>query len=276
MTDYQEPLARLESVQKLVALDTQFLPTVSAVTSKFQEIVSPIGVQLTAIGDAVQRMAITPTFQFFRKNEEAGQQVNYTTISKLPLQVPQGFNGNLSAYMKLLAEASQHSEDIITNSMKPFEKFLADIITNKTSMADASKYQFVQSKLAVPREKLNAALGKHFRNGSHETRSQFGKVFGNLRDYYTCVEQCSQLNDWLATVKINDIKKSMQAIVEYSNDLIEMVERKHIEDVSMANLKYLAEVSYDMGRELEFFAILVYRIQVVSATMLDARRIVKT
>ena len=272
----QQEVVKLEMIKRVTELDMQSVPTGQGIVDRLAALVNPIGVGIAALTSKVKNINFTPNFLFNSKTEEeAIKNVNFITISKVYLNVPEGLDIKLHAYLELLDEAATHTDGIIDECLIPFKHFVADIVSNKASMASASKYSMVQNKLAVPREKLNGLFGKAFKKGSYNAQKQFGQVFGNMREYLMCIDICEELNVWQGRIKTKELFKHLDEINEVCEALLDMVDKGHVEEASKANLKHLSDAAFQLGKELEFLAVLIFRIQTVGATMNQARMIVK-
>lgn len=275
MEELTEYVSALDKYNRVVALDLQSDVGLSAINRRFADLLEPINTQLNAIAAVVGRMTVTPILNLFTSDEnKALSGVEYMSISKISLVVPEGLNKPMRDYLDALEKSCAVSTGFIENSVIPFERFLADISSKKTSVSNSGKYMVVQSNVDVDIAKANALLGKCFSNGSHNAYSTFGKTFGSIRDYIDCEKRCDALNQWLAKVDLGDLKKRLAHISQLTDTIIEYIDNGKLADVSPINLKYLSQTAYNIGKEVEFFAILLYRIQTVTATIQRAHKIV--
>lgn len=270
MTTQFPSLKPLEIVQRIVALDLQSIGSQDYdVLNRLKDIADPITSQFHAISSAVKSLCLVrPTFFLNSRSEgEKLKELNYLDITSIHAQVPEGLKVTLSAYQSHLVAAVREYRDIIKDNLTPFLHFLEDMLTNKTSMSSVTQYSGVLKTLAVKREKLNIAFGTCFEDGSFETSRTFGDVYSSKTDYLAAIDQTEILNEWLSKVKTTEIQKLVTRICDVLDALVAQVNKDVATDMSKTNLKYLADCAYEVGREVEFFALLVYRIQAACASM---------
>lgn len=262
-------LKPLEIAQRTVAIDLQSGGQDYDVLNRLKDIANPITSQFHAISGAIMAIVnVRPSF-FMNSRTESNKlkELNYLDITSIRAQVPEGLKVNLSVYQGHLVTATTEYHDIIKDNLTPFLHFLEDIITNKASISSVTQYSGVLKTMAVKREKFNTSFGTCFDTGSYETTRSFGEVYSSKNDYLAAIDQTEILNDWLSKVKTKEIHKLVARICEVLDTLVEQVNKEAFTDVSKTNLKYLADCAFEVGREVEFFALMVYRVQAVSASM---------
>lgn len=265
-------LSQLSAIQRINKLDMQSSFSSYQAFDRLREFAKPISTQFHAISGAIgQLVSIRPTFFLASKVEEAKlQKLNYLAVADFHAQVPEGFNARMVEYLAVLEECAVHSQDLLTRLVNPFVTFLEDISTNKASMASVTRYANAQKMTSNERDKLNAAMGKCFKVGSHATSAKLSSIFVSKAEYIQAVDASECLSVWLT--KTDD--KKLQAGVDRACVLLDRIaddvgEGKIVE-ASKTNLTHLADCAYELGREVEFYALLVYRIHAVSASMNNA------
>lgn len=259
----------LHRIQRITKLDLQSASMPLDKINLLKDIANPVTTQFHAISSAIATvLQIRPTFFLSSRNEGAKlKDLNYLTVTGLQIQVPEGMSCLMTKYTSVLLDATVTASDLVKVSLDPFQSFLEDVITNKASLSSVTSYSGVMKTLGVARVRLNNEFGKCFKDQSFETVASFGNVFTNKTDYLRAIDDVEKLNNWLGKVSIKAIEAKVKRICQLLDTLVEQVNNEVYTDVSKSNLTYLAECAYDIGREVEFFAILIYRIQTVSASM---------
>lgn len=268
MTTLFPSLQSLDLAKRVVTLDLQSSQDFDVV-NRLKDIANPITSQFHAISSAVKQLAsVRPTF-FLSSRVEANKlkELNYLNVTTIQVQVPEGMSSVMSAYQTQLLLAAHEYHDIIKDHLTPFLHFLEDMVTNKTSVSSVTQYSGLLKTMSVKREKFNISFGKCFAAGSFETTRTFGEVYNSKADYLGAVDQTEALNTWLGKVKTIEVQKLVTRICEVLDTLVDKVNKEEFTDISKTNLRYLADCAFEVGREVEFYALLVYRIQAVSSSM---------
>ena len=205
--------------------------------------------------------------------EVALGKVNYVSLSKLDLPVPEGLQVKYLTYLEALESSTRRLVDLPKN-LEDFTRYVAGILTNHDSRVSTVSQDNLFRELDSSRGVAYAAISSCFNGG---TRAK--------RKYNELVDRNA---DW--PVVESKVKAVVKELNQYDrSDLIDKAKHLHsllqkVEQTSkrggfdLANpnvLKTLAEGAFQLASELEYLSVLYYRVLGLTKAVSEDIKLIK-
>lgn len=189
----------------------------------------------------------------------------FLNISQLPMEVPQGLKAKYLTYLAALDTAVARTE----NTEKLIDGFtteVASIITNRDALQSTNAKDAYWHELESSREACYATIGACFDRGN-KAKQPYSKLVDRNKDWETitnnAISLCARIN------KVNRAKLVTKSRHLY--DLLAKIESAckvgGFDTMSPEMIRSLAEGSYQTASELEFYAVVWYRVQTLTVTL---------
>lgn len=205
--------------------------------------------------------------------EVALGKVNYVSLSKLDLPVPEGLQVKYLTYLEALESSTKRLVDLPKN-LEDFTRYVAGILTNHDSRVSTVSQDNLFRELDSSRGVAYAAISSCFNGGTRAKRKYSELVDRNA--------------DW--PVVESKVKAVVKELNQYDrSDLIDKAKHLHsllqkVEQTSkrggfdLANpnvLKTLAEGAFQLASELEYLSVLYYRVLGLTKAVAEDIKLIK-
>lgn len=205
--------------------------------------------------------------------EVALGKVNYVSLSKLDLPVPEGLQVKYLTYLEALESSTRRLVDLPKN-LEDFTRYVAGILTNHDSRVSTVSQDNLFRELDSSRGVAYAAISSCFNGGTRAKRKYSELVDRNA--------------DW--PVVESKVKAVVKELNQYDrSDLIDKAKHLHsllqkVEQTSkrggfdLANpnvLKTLAEGAFQLASELEYLSVLYYRVLGLTKAVAEDIKLIK-
>lgn len=205
--------------------------------------------------------------------EVALGKVNYVSLSKLDLPVPEGLQVKYLTYLEALESSTRRLIDLPKN-LEDFTRYVAGILTNHDSRVSTVSQDNLFRELDSSRGVAYAAISSCFNGGTRAKRKYSELVDRNA--------------DW--SVVESKVKAVVKELNQYDrSDLIDKAKHLHsllqkVEQTSkrggfdLANpnvLKTLAEGAFQLASELEYLSVLYYRVLGLTKAVSEDIKLIK-
>lgn len=205
--------------------------------------------------------------------EVALGKVNYVSLSKLDLSVPEGLQVKYLTYLEALESSTKRLVDLPKN-LEDFTRYVAGILTNHDSRVSTVSQDNLFRELDSSRGVAYAAISSCFNGGTRAKRKYSELVDRNA--------------DW--PVVESKVKAVVKELNQYDrSDLIDKAKHLHsllqkVEQTSkrggfdLANpnvLKTLAEGAFQLASELEYLSVLYYRVLGLTKAVAEDIKLIK-
>ena len=205
--------------------------------------------------------------------EVALGKVNYVSLSKLDLPVPEGLQVKYLTYLEALESSTRRLVDLPKN-LEDFTRYVAGILTNHDSRVSTVSQDNLFRELDSSRGVAYASISSCFNGGTRAKRKYSELVDRNA--------------DW--PVVESKVKAVVKELNQYDrSDLIDKAKHLHsllqkVEQTSkrggfdLANpnvLKTLAEGAFQLASELEYLSVLYYRVLGLTKAVAEDIKLIK-
>lgn len=248
------------------ALLTDSMPSfVASVQSFFQNMVksSP---ELSVIGEKL----------FARKLKD--RNIQYTDMAKVTLYVPSGLNVSYLEWLKVLEDCADETLSIEARVLDPFLSWVGLLVSDDSRFTSRRVRDGLTEIEFAELDQLKRSIDKCFSRRVKDERP-YGDLLDRNRDWDTVIERSNLLTERTARVRPREIHKKTLQVSEYldtlSNHLADpdTVERFNNEYGKLFNrgiVETLADMTYRVAQEIEFFSVYVYYLETTSQAVEDS------
>lgn len=259
----------LELLQQRIALESEFLAnftrTVKEVVPSIVDAVKGYFAE-HPVAQPVKFASDAPMPQFVRLMN----QHNYLHTSKLGMYVPEGFSGSLVAYAEHLYTCAAHASLVVSDVLTPYNQFLSSLIsTDQTRLSTRDPLAFLDT-IQRSREALNAQVGQHFKAGSTISRTTVGEVIQRNKDWEALLHLMPKLKDKMTSVTPQAVNKAMDDTLSLLDAVKVSATSGDLSQISAQTLRALGQHTLSVAREVEFYSITYFRVQVLDKAVEDS------
>jgi hypothetical protein len=188
---------------------------------------------------------------------------NYLNLSQMPARVPEGLKGTYLQYLHVLSEASDYASKILER-LSVYTVFLGTLVNEHGAELNTRFDRVRYTALREKRDDFTGMLSAIFIPGSVRAESTYGAVVQRNADWKAVFEALN-----LVAHQINGVNKRMvnKKVEEASTSLgiIEAkVSRGELANITPQMVSELAEGAYEMGKDVEFFVAIWYKVQAIT------------
>lgn len=195
-----------------------------------------------------------------RKLMEQLKQCNFMTYQDTMVLVPEGFEGNLAAYLETLYQIHETLLKKSTIYLNEFTEEIAIAINTKSLNVRFFKDIDVQMKREIEHEQ--AILAAYFKKNSNLSRQPLKKVASRFADFETILGNSERL----ATLRRDTNLKQLLTQVNRVAELLDVLNEKITNDDSFSLEKpvalRIASSAHAMGRYIEMVSVSCFNIEV--------------
>lgn len=195
----------------------------------------------------------------------------YTALRSLEVYTPPGLKTDYLSYAEVLEASVKKMLTLKQEILQPFASWLGAKLGNPASLASITTNLNITGYSSHNTEKLSKDLTACFHNsGRLEVLSTYGAVIKRNGDWATIGKISEALNTAFSDVHHKEIVALVNQCTNMMDQLmLRMEEEPQTYKMSPAAIQALAAVSYDIGRELEFYGLLRHRINEFNKAVTD-------
>ncbi len=201
---------------------------------------------------------------------------NYVTLSQMPARVPEGMKGAYLAYLHVLAEASEYASQIVER-LSHYTLFLGELINEQGVQLNTRFNRKYYNELKAKRDEFTGMLGTLIIPGSTKVDTTYGAVVQRNADWKTVFDLLNVVSGQINSVNKRTINKKVEEAANYLGVIETKVGRGELQDISPQMVAELAEGAYEIGKDVEYFVAVWYKVQVVTeavnATILTLNKV---
>lgn len=184
----------------------------------------------------------------------------YTNMAPLSVYVPEGLDTPYKDYIARLDVSVDHTKRIVDEVLSPFTTYLSQLITNRDQAFNTASMESLYSKQEEGRKNANAAISECFKKNSTRTEMKYGDAVKRNSDW----EEIFHNSDHISTEMNRVDRKVLARKVKECSDLLELiiakVKRGELDNAADEVIRNLADGTYQVASEIEFFSVTYYRV----------------
>lgn len=212
--------------------------------------------------DEVQDIKLT-----FGKLKVKLPHASYINYSKTLISVPEGFKGNLLAYVSLLSSMSTEIFQEANKTLGEYNFVLSSFITNKENKISLKDHTDLFLRIQRRREELTTDIGTFFPEGSNLSKQYLGDAIHRFNDLEDLVQSVEKLNQQRKNQNIKDISEAVKKSLDLLKIIVDDTKNNGIAKVSGNAAMNISKGAYELGKYVEFIAIYRFRVEQIVSTV---------
>ena len=185
------------------------------------------------------------------------------TLSKVFVPTPEGFIGNVDKYQASLAFSVDYYEEVTSVLLREFYVTVAAFVTNKDRKLsikdDTAKFKGYEAT----RTGLTKDISSHFSKGN-TGRTLFHDAYGSYGEFKKVCKDNNSLTKRLDQIDLKKVADQVKKIVDTLDIAIASAERGDYDKASNEALMNMANGTFELAQQVEFFAATAYRIKALT------------
>lgn len=205
-----------------------------------------------------------------RKFVEVISRIPFVSIQDDTAYVPEGFLGKYLDYLQVLKGAPQLCKEAQSHVFPEFKRTVASIVSSPelARNINAPVISLLRERSKI-REDFNNLLNKFFDKGANNTVTTVKQVVDKNNDWTPMLHLLETTSKDMLTVDRNRLLKLVDETSELLKHLVRKAQSGGFDDMSPENIMMLSEGAYQMATEVEFYAVMHYRIMTLNVAVND-------
>lgn len=201
---------------------------------------------------------------------------NFMVIRNRKVVVPKGMKSSYLKFIDQLMKQQEMVNKLIPETLKPFEKYLAQLLDDPDRLRTAGVSSLDAAFRLHDVDGMKKDLSKHYDKDMSEYRP-YGELVGRNSDWPKIMVNFNGLIDSMSSIDRKEVLKLVTIIAEHMDVLVQrMQEFPETYEPSGLTIKSLADISYAMAQEIEFYSIHAYIIEQLDVSVKSAIEIAKS
>jgi hypothetical protein len=261
----ETPVMDLEQMAQVISLESNFIDNA---LFRINEFLPKLGNRLKDTVDSFAtdsfgsydgpKITAVQTQRDFKVISKRVYSHNFLDFQDVLVQVPEGFEGNILDYLKLL---NRIHLDIFKEALEvigDYNVVLSSFITNKEDKNSLRVHSQIYERADAKREQVLKDLSGFFKDGSDLSRLPLRKVVSRFADLELVAEEAVTLTK---DNHIKNLEKVKSGITETLIYLDKITSNKEITQVSGSSAKQLAESAMSVARLVEACSVYAYKVR---------------
>lgn len=184
----------------------------------------------------------------------------YTGMKDIRAFAPEGLRSHYLDYLKDLHKATAHASKIESEIIDPYLSFLAKFIADKKFASSAYSEDVYFKAQEKNRKDLYTSLGHHFGRESYGGETTVGAVVARNSDWVHLFKDMNVVIDEIEVAKRQNIENKINQCSDYIELILKQFTTDTDRKVSQEAASRLSNHAYNVGRELEFYSNVYYRV----------------
>lgn len=216
--------------------------------------------------NAIKPSAKLLSFSFKRPTlVERVEKVAYVNLAQLPIPVPQGLMVPYLDYISILETAVERAEKV-DGLINAFTTTVAQLITNPDLQKDTRSHTSFYRDLQNSRDTTYATIGACFSN-NYKAKQPYGTMIRRNAEWNDIINRSNDLIDRMNKIDRKGLINKSKQLGSMLKKVKESSKYGGFDSASPETIKLLADGSYQMASELEYYAVIYYRVQALTATI---------
>lgn len=204
-----------------------------------------------------------PAITLTSKQHEFVKEVSkhpYLDIAPFAAFVPEGLDVTYYKYAERLTPAVEHATKSTIAQLSSYTVFLSQLINNAETKLGTVAFTKPYQEIERARAGLNQKLGECFKRGSTKTDVTIGTVVDRNADWVSVFQHSDALVQSVNRVDRKMLNKKVAECGQLLNTVMELIRNNKLEGISPQAVNNLADGTYQVACELEFYAAVHYKV----------------
>lgn len=267
--------ASLESLGRRMALES-IANNSTGIVDVFSRLISKSADTLTSFASPLSDL-INPTKETtglkkgsYKELSRKLTRIPYSGVADMLVMVPEGFHGDLGAYLQFLKQNQiaviKAADQVMADYELEISSFLSNVDIRKSSKSHLDFYK----KVRTIRSNVEESLAKYFSKKDVRSRVKFGSVVKRMGEFDEVLALAEDIRGSAMNRKeLGNLLAKVTTISELLKLLKEKLENKELNDVSSDMAKHIAEGAYEVAKYIELVSLLSFNGE-VAVTCVDS------
>lgn len=192
----------------------------------------------------------------------------YLDLAELSSLTPEGFQGKYLDYVQCLDTSVNELINITNDVLKPYSVYLSQFISTKDFKLSTKDNTKLYQNLSNKRNEQILSLNK-FKSNTDSAKDKIGNLITRKQDIELLYKAKTQLVDKINTIDLTIVEDSVKRCVDLLNIIIEQINNGDIVNITPEVTKNLAYGSIEIAREVEYLAMIHYKVLVFNTVVDD-------
>lgn len=191
---------------------------------------------------------------------------SYGNLMSVSLAVPEGLAVSYVDYLDALAPAVDMAMQIPA-LLTEYSSYVASLISTNSAMLESTSLELKYARDEQARQRLLDQIAACFKQGDMTALLPLSKVIRRSADWTEVVARADKLALILNNVDRNALNKQIQETTGLLDLLAKRVVSGEMKEASPEVLLHLSNGAYQIGKSLEFFSVVYYRVKVLNVVL---------
>lgn len=193
--------------------------------------------------------------------------INYLFIADAIIDVPEGFSGELLAYIQTLLDLEAKAYGQTNSFLQDYHVILSSFLTNKDDQVSSKDQKSRYDHIEKTTQEYKSKLMVFFENKNTLGRARFSSVIRRMSDVPAIIEGALKLESQHKKNELKSLEVDLNKITSMLDLIITRMQSEDINKISPAAARNLAFGADQLAKNLEFIAFLHFKAQnVVTVT----------
>lgn len=217
----------------------------------------------SVVEDTSKELELEPIVQLSKdqtKFLEVANKYSFQEMREIKAFTPEG---STCTYLEFLNEINVNLPRITSlrkNVIEQYMLLLAKLVSRDSSIKSITTNKVFLTNLNKDREAAYVSFSKLYVNNSTESVTNVGKVVSRNADWEEVLKQLQSTTDTFNAINIKDIQKDISICNTYLDEIIKGLADDDAINISPETIKQLADYTYEVAKEVEFFSIVHFRL----------------
>lgn len=210
------------------------------------------------------------------KSVEALKKVTFADVRGLTIYKAPGQTVSYNELLTVLEDIQSGVIDrMVTEALIPFDTWLAVQLTNPEQLSSVRNARHIPGFIQHDIDSYAKRLGACFDTKDVSSTAEFGKLVERLTDWAPIVKRTNALTEKAMSVPRKDIVTITERITENMNTLVTRIKSSDSGyELSGATMASLATLCYNLAREIEFYSVFMYKVQLHCQAIEDSSNVI--
>jgi hypothetical protein len=250
----------LESELEKLALESN---AIANVIDTFKNVIPRLSAKIDGL---IKDLASPSNSQVVKETETAFKELNkklgyaeYVTYSKTVVSVPEGFEGNLLEYLKLLEKLAPEVYNSVNDTLAEYKAMLSVFLTNKDAKLSMKDDTDMFDKVSKHRLKIVAELAVYFPTDSAKSKAYLGDTIHRFADIAELVHTTKTLDKLSEAQSLFRMSEKVRECVDLLNLITTNINDGSVAKVSGKASMNISTGAYEIAKYVELVSVFRFK-----------------
>lgn len=196
----------------------------------------------------------------------------YSAMVDVSVFVPAGLSGTYDDYLDMLEVGQSYAEDLLKDTLGAGMRWIAALLSEPENLQRVSGTPEFRKIVWHDLEAYQKGMAKITSKKDASDSAKLGEVIPNVAAWPQVCKRMEEIQSRYASISRTDL---IDAVTDLTGALETLMHRAEIEPdvykLSSRTMKEIADVSYQLAREVEFFSVYSFQLEQMSNALNDTQ-----